>query len=62
MFPNLFIKNGSILHVVIDEECWTHYLGLDADPVQWKHEWVQLLNRKMNQREMLHTKINNTTE
>lgn len=48
MFTNLFIKNGPILHIVINEECWTQYLGLDADPVQWKHERVELLTRRTN--------------
>lgn len=43
---DLFIQNWSILHIVIDEVGWTHYLGLDADPIQRKHEGVQFLHSK----------------
>lgn len=46
MLADLFVKNGSILHIVIDEVSWPHYLALDADPVQRKHERVELLDRE----------------
>lgn len=42
---DLFVQNVSVLHIVTDEVSWTHYLGLDADPVQGKHERVELLDR-----------------
>lgn len=43
---DLFVQNWSVLHIVIDEVGWTHYLGLDADPIQRKHEGVELLDRR----------------
>lgn len=41
---DLFVQNVSILHIVTDEESRTHYQGFDADPVQRKHERVELLD------------------
>lgn len=45
-YADLFIKNVSILHIITDKVGWTHDLGFDADPVQWEHEGVKLLDRK----------------
>ena len=46
MLADLVVQNGSILHIVIDEVSWSHYPALDADPVQRKHERVELLDRE----------------
>lgn len=44
MPADLFIQNVSILHIVTDKMSWAHDLSLDVDPVQRKHEGVELLH------------------
>lgn len=64
--PDLLVQNGSILHIVIDEMSWTHYLGLDDHPVEREHEGVELLDRddqkpkekkKQRDRDMVRKKV-----